>query len=307
MTSPTLDRKIRLAEAAQRYYVDGWSQDRVAAHLDTSRSNVSRLLETARREGVIRFVVDHPLSRHDALEDALRRRFGVPGVRVVATADPSLELVGRMAAAWIEGAEFERLAIGWGRSVQEAIDHVAIDTPRDVEVVQIGGDLTLAPAASGHELVRRLASALGGRHRFLHAPALVASEAVAAELTADPLISAELELARTADAALVGIGRPDSGFAERAISESYAGDRDDAAGVVAARLIGDDGQELQGPLARRVIALTLDDLHAIPTVVAVASGAEKGRAVAAALRSGVVDLLVTDQPCAAAALDRREP
>lgn len=74
----TLERRIRLAEAAQRYYVDGWSQDAVADLLGTSRSNVSRLLDTARREGVVRFIIDHPLRRHDALEDAMRRASRAP-------------------------------------------------------------------------------------------------------------------------------------------------------------------------------------------------------------------------------------
>lgn len=298
-----LDRRIRLAEAAERYYVDGWSQDKVASHLDTSRSNVSRLLETARREGVIRFVVDHPLSRHEPLEDELRERFGVPDVQVVASSDPSLDLVGRLAASWLERAEMSRVAIGWGRTVQAAIDLVAVDDPRDVEVVQIGGDLTLAPAASGHELVRRLASALGGRYRFLHAPALVTTPQAASDLMADPLIASELERARTADAALVGIGRPDGGFAERALAAANPGGLRQTAAVVAARLLADDGVELGGPFRSQVIALTLDDLRAIPTVVGVASGAEKGRAVAAALRSGAIDLLITDQSAAAAALE----
>ena len=298
-----LDRRIRLAEAAERYYVDGWSQDRVAAHLDTSRSNVSRLLETARREGVIRFVVDHPLSRHASLEDELCARFGLAEAQVVASPDPSLDLVGRLAATWLERSSYTRVAIGWGRTVQAAIDLVAVDESRDVEVVQIGGDLTLAPAASGHELVRRLASALGGRYRFLHAPALVTTPEAARDLMADPLIAGELDRARAADAALVGIGRPDGGFAERALAAASPGGLRQTAAVVAARLLADDGVELGGPLRSQVIALSLDDLRAIPTVVGVASGAEKGRAIAAALRSGAIDLLITDQPAAAAALE----
>ncbi len=153
----------------------------------------------------------------------------------------------------------------------------------------MGGDLTMAPAASGHELVRRLAGALGGRHRFLHAPAVVETDAVARELLSDPRIARELDLARSADLALVGIGVPEGG------------DRR-AAAVVVARLVDDDGRELPGPHARRVVALTLDELRAIDTVVGVAAGAAKGRAVAAAARGGLVDVLVCDQEAASAAL-----
>jgi DNA-binding transcriptional regulator LsrR (DeoR family) len=304
MTAPgTLDRRIRLAEAAQRYYVDGWSQDAVADLLGTSRSNISRILDTARREGIVRFVIDHPLRRHPTLEQDLVAAFGLAEALVVSTPDQSLDLVGRVAAGRIlaDPLDGATLAIGWGRSVQATINHLVTDQPRRVEVVQVGGDLTMAPAASGHELVRRLAGQLGGVHRFLHAPALVESETAATELRADPRIAAELDRARLASHALIGIGLPGVGFAERAIADSYTG-RQEPAAVVCARLIDRGGDELAGPLRDRVISIELDDLRNIPTVVGVAAGAEKGSALAAALVGGLIDVLVCDQPAALAAL-----
>lgn len=300
----TLERRIRLAEAAQRYYVDGWSQDAVADLLGTSRSNVSRLLETARRESVIRFVIDHPLRRHTALEDELRDAFAPVEVAVIASADASLDLVGatagRRLVELLDGAD--RVALGWGRTVEAVIRNLAVEHPLNIEVVQVGGDLTMAPAASGHELVGRMAGAVGGRNRFLHAPALLESSRVASDLRSDPRIRAELDLARSADVALIGIGIPGVGFAEAAIADSYRGSQSPAA-VVCARLIDDEGNELEGPLRERVVAIGLDDLQRIPTVMGVAAGAEKGRAVAAALRGHLIDVLVCDQPAAAAALE----
>ena len=305
MRTAVEDRRARLAEVAQRYYVDGWSQDEVATALGTSRSNVSRLLDAARREGVVRFVIDHPLQRHEALESAIRSRFAVGDVRVVGGDDADLDHVGRIGAQCLLDAmtDVRRVAIGWGRSVEAVVRNVAAHAPLDAEVVQVGGALTMAPAASGHELVRRLADALGGRNRFLHAPALVESATVARELRNDPRIAAELDRARRADVAIVGIGLPGVGFAESAIAESYEGDERPAA-VVCARLIDADGRELAGPLRDRVIAIDLDDLENIPLVIGVAAGSSKGTAVAAALRSGCIDILVCDQSAAAAALDQ---
>jgi DNA-binding transcriptional regulator LsrR (DeoR family) len=305
-TSRTIDptaRRIRLAEAATRYYLDGWSQDEVARHLGTSRSNVSRLLETARREGIVRFVVDHPLRRHDELEARLLERFDLQETLVAVSGDDPLDRVGRLAAGWLTARSLsgKRVAIGWGRTIEATIEHVVVPSPTDVEIVQVGGDLTMAPAASGHELVRRLAGALGGRHRFLHAPAVVETEALARDLLADPRIAHELGLAKTADLALIGIGLPGRGFAERTLADAYRGTEPPAA-VVVARLVDDRGRELPGPHADRVIALTLDELRAVDTVVGVAAGAEKGRAVAAAARGGLVDVLVCDQEAASAAL-----
>jgi len=301
--SESISRRGRLAEAAERYYIEGWSQDRIAHHLGTSRSNVSRLLDAARREGVIRFVIDHPLRRHGSLEQELVERFGIREAIVLVAGGDTLTSVGHLAAEWLVGhvGDGDRVAIGWGRSVEATVRNVAVEEPRDIEVVQVGGDLTMAPAASGHELVRMLAEALGGRHRFLHAPALVEDEAVAEELLSDPRIRTELEFARSASIALVGIGIPGEGFAERAIAAGYQGSMKPEA-VICARLIDQDGEELQGPLSRRVVALSLDQLRAIPCVVGVAAGVAKGQAIAASLTGGLLDVLVCDQSAAAAAL-----
>lgn len=308
MSVKNLDRRIRLAEAAQRYYVEGWSQDEVAELLKTSRSNVSRLLDAARKEGVVRFVIDHPLRRHPALESALTDRFAIRNAIVVTGSDHSLDLVGRTAAGALleEIEDGTTVAIGWGRTVEAVIDSIESEHPRDVEVVQVGGDLTMAPAASGHELVKRLADRLGGRHRFLHAPALVATETVAAELLDDEHIGNGLALAAGASVALIGIGVPGVGFAEKAISDSYTGEHRPAA-VVCARLVDEHGDELPGPLSRRVIAIGLDVLRKIPQTIGVAAGAPKGPAIAAALNGGMIDTLICDQAAAAAALDTGAP
>lgn len=299
-----LSRRARLAEAAERYYVYGWSQDEIAAHLGTSRSNVSRLLDTARREGIVRFVIDHPLRRHQVLEDQLRERFGLVEAAVLSTSTPDvLDRVGRLAARRLTelAADGTRIALGWGTSVQATVYHVEVERAYDVEVVQVGGDLAMPTSASGHQLVRELAARLGGRHSFLPAPALMESCELTRQVLADPVIRDQLDLARRADLAVVGIGIPGRGFAERAIAEAYTGPQAPAA-VICARLIDHSGRELEGPLRDRVVSLTLEELKGIPTVIGVAAGAEKGAAVAAALAGGLIDELVCDHALAAEVL-----
>lgn len=299
-------RNERLALAAHHYYIEQHSQEEVARLLSTSRSNVSRLLDAAREEGIVRFVIDYPLQRHHALERALTSRFGIGDITVVTQQD-TMQAIGQAAARWLldHVENGHRIAIGWGLSVETTINNVHTNEAMDVEVVQIGGDLTVAPAASGHELVTRLARALGGHHRFLHAPALVDSEQAAAGLRSDPLIQEELERARAADIALVGIGVPGVGFAEQVIVNSYNGVTAPQA-VVAARLFDKDGVEIPGPLSRRVIAIDAADLKTIPCVVGIARGARKAAAIAAALSGRLINVLICDQDAASAVLDTEE-
>ena len=59
-----------------------------------------------------------------------------------------------------------------------------------------------------------------------------------------------------------------------------------------------------GNLDERTIAMSWEDLRAIPTVIAVAAGPKKAAAIVGALRSGAVDVLVTDEVTASLMLDR---
>lgn len=156
-------------------------------------------------------------------------------------------------------------------------------------------------SSSGHQLVRELATRLGGEYSFLPAPVLLETPRLAKQVLKDPAIRQQLDLARTADLAVVGIGVPGRGFAEKVIADAYTGNKAPAA-VVCARLVDHSGEEVPGPLRERVVALTLDELRAIPTVVGVAAGIEKAAAVVAALNGGLIDELVCDQALAAAAL-----
>jgi DNA-binding transcriptional regulator LsrR (DeoR family) len=53
-------------------------------------------------------------------------------------------------------------------------------------------------------------------------------------------------------------------------------------------------------LAGRAVAISIERLRAVPRVVAVAAGAAKARAIRGALRSGLVQILVTDVAAASA-------
>ncbi|KGF77988.1 hypothetical protein IA69_33385, partial [Massilia sp. JS1662] len=62
-----------LLTVARRYWLEQATQAEIAAEIGYSRSMVSRLLDEARRRGIITFTVQHPLERAIELEDALTR------------------------------------------------------------------------------------------------------------------------------------------------------------------------------------------------------------------------------------------
>jgi len=303
----------RLAEVAQLYYVEGLTQNEVADQLGTTRSNVSRMLLAAREQGVVRFLINHPLARQRALEQSLVDTFGLEEARVVSAdtgADP-LERTGELAARWLVEhlKDGQTIALSWGRTLQEVVEHVQVSRAYDVDVLQLGGDLQLDPRLSGHELIRELAARLGGRYSYLHAPALLDSGATAAELRANTNIAAQLDRARAADVALVGIGGYGPGFAEQIVRSALLSEDErrqmhelSPAGDVCAQFFDEYGRVLDTPLRDRVLALELDELRKIPVRVGVAAGREKGRGVLGALRGELVNVLICDQAVAASVL-----
>lgn len=71
-------------------------------------------------------------------------------------------------------------------------------------------------------------------------------------------------------------------------------------------LFTDEGEVLLQSVGGR-IGISLEQLRAAQTVVAVAGGAEKRAAIAAVLRSGIVDVLITDAGSARALLRSAQP
>ncbi|RJK97747.1 sugar-binding transcriptional regulator [Vallicoccus soli] len=301
-----------LLRAARLYYEERLSQDEVAARLGTSRSNVSRMLTAAFEQGIVEIRVNDPAGRDGELERALVARYGLDAAVVaVRSSLPGLHVRDRVAALawqWLRGALRDGmvLALSWGRALQDLVYAVPAGSPVAVEVVQLVGGLSAVDhATTGQELVRELAARLQARYRYLHAPAVLTSATARDTLLAERSVQEQLDAARRADLAVVGIGavgRGSSGAVLRSLAlspeERAAFEAAGPVGDVAARFFDAHGREVHGPVHDRVLAVTLDELRAVPTVVGVVHGREKVDAVAAALAGGLVDVLVCDDAVA---------
>ena len=165
---------------------------------------------------------------------------------------------------------------------------------------------TAESLVAGQELVRELAGRLGATYRYLHAPALMRSELARVSLLAERAIAEVLQRAETADLAMVGIGTVGTG-SSNAIIEGLGLSATDRKAFLAARPVGDtccrffdaEGKPIFGAVHDRVLAIGLEHLRRIPTVIGVV---EKMPGVLGALRGGLVDGLVTDAALALALL-----
>jgi DNA-binding transcriptional regulator LsrR (DeoR family) len=224
-----------------------------------------------------------------------------------------LPRVGRLAVRWLDETlrDGQVVALSWGQTLEAMVEAVDGLSRHDVEVVQLVGGLpSLDSAATGQELVRELSERMGARHRYLHAPALFGSAEALAMLLRERTIAAALDTAKRADIAIVGIGTPGIGSSEALLTalaltpgERAAFDPPGPVGDVCGRYYDLAGREVGGAVGERVLAVTLDDLRAIPTVAGVAAGPEKARGILGALHGRIIDVLVCDQAAAQAVLN----
>ncbi len=309
-----------LLAAARAYYLEGKSQAEIAVSLETSRSNVSRMLTEAQRQGIVEIKIHDPSGRVRELELALRKKFGLKDVLVAASRGGSAN---RLAAqVGVLGAQLltellpqaDTIAMSWGHSLQHVVYGIETIDTTNTEVVQlVGGMAAISNEISGHELVRELASRVGAAYRFMHAPATFSSKQARDTMAGEPSVVESLAAARAADLAFVGIGSPAHGSSAALLASMDLSPEEEKefwaavpTGDVAARYFNSSGQAIHGAVEDHVLAISLADLIAIPNVVGVATGRAKANALLGAMRGQIIDSLVCDESLARAVLTNSE-
>lgn len=309
------DRDELLAHIATLYYHHDQSQQEIAEQVDISRSNVSRMLKEARDRGIVEIFIRYPLRRDPMLEKQLVGRFGLreAGVSQAISGKPEAtlsrmaELAARLLDGYLEGAAV--LGISWGTTIQAIVQAFAPRTRHDVEVVQMmGGVGSTDPAIDGPALAQRFARALTNRYRYLHAPLIVDTPAVAQALLSQRNVAETLSVAAQADVALVGIGALEPGVSSLlragylSLDEFRAIQAEGVVGDICARHFDAHGKKAAAQIDQRLVSVTLDQVANIPLVMGVAGTKAKAQAILAALRGGYLDVLVTDTDAAEAIL-----
>jgi DNA-binding transcriptional regulator LsrR (DeoR family) len=294
---------LHAALVARRFYLDGLQKNDIADEFGVSRFKVARLLDEAKAAGIVRIYVDMPSDVDVELGERLASEYGLRHALVTRVPSESPQsadiMMASLAADYVMSSlsPDDVLGISWGTSVAQVVDE--IDVLPAVDIVQmVGGVRSSALDTNGTELVRRLSHVGRGRAFPLMAPLLVDSATTATALRTEAAVSQAMNQFDRLTMALVGIGSWNPARSSL-MSELTSVDREAlvAAGAVAdvsAVVLGASGEPVNSTVAARSLAISFEQLQAIPTVVAVAGGVDKTAAVKATLASGMVDVLVTD-------------
>jgi DNA-binding transcriptional regulator LsrR (DeoR family) len=309
-TSARLDDAAR---AGWLYYIAGKTQDEVAAAMGISRQAAQRLVSLAMSEGLVRVWMEHPIARCLDLAAALCARYGLVKADVVPSdpeADGGTVGLGEAGAAeiarWLRREQPIVLAIGTGRTLKAAIDHLPpIACPQHC-VVSLTGNVGPDGTAAYYNVIFSMAEAVQARHFPMPLPVFVGSPEERRLMHGQSLIRSTLGLAAAADVAFVGIGEMDDDaplYVDRFLTaeELHAEQAAGAAGEICGWIFDRDGRLRTEGANRRTASAPIPDRGRC-TVIALAKGRRKLPAIRAALRGRLVNGLITDEATAEALL-----
>jgi dihydroxyacetone kinase-like protein len=295
--------------AAWLYYVDGLTQNEIAAQMGISRASVNAYLADARTRSIVSIEIDPDRYRALSIAQAMRDHFGLQDCLVIPSGAGGRSLIERLGGAGAQALSRlaqsgDTIAVTWGRTVLSLAQQLDRPGLQNLRVIQATGGTTAKIPWTPEACATRLAEALGARCIPISAPAIVSASEMRALLLSEPVVAEQMTVLAQANRIVLGVSslRPEStihssGFFDDVTMHSHY---HAAVGSIAGRLISARGEPVDGPLEGRTIGVALSDLKNIPCRIGVAGGMDKVPAILAALRGGYVNVMVTDADTARA-------
>ena len=302
-----IDQLRLMTRAARMHHIEGERQTEIAEKMGISQAGVSRLLRMAEEQGIIRKIVVPPEGLYPDLEDGLIAAYGLEQAYVIdtgSTEDGIGQILGAAAARCLTEVFAGGPVLGftsWSTTLREMARLIEPHLSGVKHVVETLGDLGSPMLQHEADVATlQIAQAFDAEAVFLRAPGVLPSRELRDAAMTDTHIRKALRQLDDVDTVLVGIGPADfhgpleasDNFftAEQLAAVRAAG----AVGQLHQRFIDSKGNPVKTPLDDLVIGITLDQLRNARRRIAVAGGAKKHEALAAALAGKWIDVLVTD-------------
>lgn len=310
------DKLSKVIEAAKLYYLLDYNQSDIAKMLGVSRPTVSRLLQTAKSEGIVQIKIMDMSEDIENLSHQLEQKFNLK--KAVVTSIPQYEdhiiknYLGEKAALYLDEIvkDGDILGVTWGTTLY----HVAIELKqkgvKDVKIVQLKGGVS---HSEKHTYVSEILYLFGKAYNtnplHLPLPAIVDHIVVKQAMEADRHIQKVLETGRQANIAVFTCGPTKSEsllfqlgyFTDGELKQIY----EKAAGDICSRFFDIDGEICIEGLNDRTLGIDLEELKKKEYSILVAGGANKINGIYGALKGQYANVLITDQFTAKFLLDKK--
>ncbi len=306
--APQAERLEQAARAAWLYYIEGRTQDDIAASLNISRQAAQRLVSLAVTEKLIKFRIDHPIATCMALGEQLTQRYRLRACEVVpGSGTASVAVAGaRLLERWFGQKAPMILGVSTGRTLRA----IAAELPKLMvpqhKVFSLCGIIARDGRAIAAEPVMQIAERTGAQCYPMPLPVVVGTVEERALLQSQPAYRTLRELYADSRWLMVGVGHvawQSPIHASGCISDAELTELIEAGAVgeIAGRAFDASGRLVPCAINERVTGLAVTPAHAGVTV-GVAAGPEKVAALRGALEGSLINAVITDETTAAAIL-----
>ena len=298
-----------IAKTASLYYLKNLNQKQISNLLHISQATVSRLLDKALKNEIVKVSVKNISGSYTTLEEEICYKFNLTDCVISRNSSRNNQLLhshlGIAAAFHLETIINSRDIIGissWSETLLNAIDAMhPLKNLNDIKVVQtLGGVGNSSATEHAVHLLSRITDLINGEKFYLPISGIVSKNFNFSALN-DKHIEIVLDLFNKVSLALVGVGSINvfsplikkSGNIlpkveiNRLIKKGAVGD-------INLQFFDINGQKITISEKYKVIGMTLDQLKKTINVIAIAGGGHKVNAIIGALNTSVIDTLITD-------------
>jgi len=294
-------------QIAHLYYNEGMTQEKIAEQLGFNRLKVHRYIETAKDEGIVQILVVNPLSRVEDYEKLIKQKYKLEEIIVVPAFTNNEYFIrknlARSASKYLNEnlKKGNSIGIGWGKTMYETLKYFQPSRKISAIVVPlIGGIGQYAADFQVNEMARQFSEKINGEFVPLYAPAIVDSESIVKALFSDKNFEKVSKLWEGLDIVVVGIGGPiakDTYLPDTSLSDN------DLKILINKGHVGDilfnnfdkNGKICNKSLTKKRVGISFEQLKKAKKIIAIAGSLRKKEAILASLKSGYIDVLITDQ------------
>lgn len=305
-----------VAEVAWHYFVKNRTQGEIAKLLGLSRPTIINYIRAAKERQIVCLKVSGSHFRANDLADKLMARYNLKSAHIVT--EDGLEGVELTRAVCEVAAHFlpdflepgDCLGVSWGQTVSFVSEAVPYWPIENLTVRQIIGSMANPLLPTCESCSTEIARKFSATCINLNAPAVCTSQALAKQLSSEPIVQEQLQRLSDCNKAIFSLSpcTPDTHVVQFKLAtpddiEQYVANH--AVGIIAGRFIDKDGAPVQGELDARLMGIDLETLRAMDNLLVV-SGKDKTAASRAALKGGFANHFIGDALLAEAILDETD-
>lgn len=296
-----------LSKISRLYYLEDLNQQTIAENLNISRTKVSRYLTKARKEKVVEIRINSHREMFEELERGIEKKFGIKECLLVCSSEDIRETYEQTAVSLTGLLERflkddDLLGVGWGTTLKSVAGCLDPDKRIDIKVIPLLGGLGKTDIqVHTNSVAKALADSFGGTSYVLNSPAVLDSREAKEILEKDSSIREIIEMSERINTAVIGMSDIGTGSTMVQSGNFTVDDFTYLAGLGVegdVNLIFIDAKGLPVPnrLDDRIVKISFEKLKKINNVIGIAFGEKKLKVISGALSSGLVNILITDEP-----------